>query len=195
MRWSRPHRAWVRNRDYAPHAWVDTPGEILGRPDAPSEEDRAEAATLALELTRRDSNKLCQRCWQQDPGLHFIAPNVFGHGDLLRPGAVLHGRRLGWRRWSTEALGQPYGCQSFKSEIDSGPGEPHGYIGLFAGYAFGRPLPAEEVIARQWCSRCQGRAYNVLANTGGTDSEWVQRQVKTSVRVLARRLVEYYGES
>jgi hypothetical protein len=161
VRWSRPHKAWLRSRDDPAHnprdCWVDSPGESFGRPDGPSEESRAAAAELALDFTQQRT-RLCQRCWHFDPGLHFIAPNVYGEPEVycvqvpsytMVDSAGGTGRHKHW--------GSPFGCQSVAHAIDVGSGE---YIGPLAAYVFGNPLPAEEVIAREWCSRCLRAAHD-----------------------------------
>ncbi len=198
VRWSRTHKAWLCSRDTPHDCWVDSPGETDGRPDAPSEADRAAAAVLALEVTRPQRTWMCQRCWHADPGLHFIAPNIYGGPEVycvqvpsytVVDSAGGNGRAKHW--------GSPFGCQSVHHDIDWERQRPGEYIGPLAAYVFGMPLPAEEVIARGWCSRCQRAAHNVRTDAASRDESETERargQVKKHVKGLADALAEYYGE-
>jgi hypothetical protein len=90
--------------------------------------------------------------------------------------------------------GSPFGCQSVAHAIDVGSGE---YIGPLAAYVFGNPLPAEEVIAREWCSRCLRAAHDFRTNAaskGESATELASVRGKTYVRRLAHALADYYGE-
>jgi hypothetical protein len=195
--WSPDNKTWLRSRDYEHPSspWLNSPGEMRGKPDGPSDEDRAAAATLALEFTRREM-PLCQRCWQRHPGLHFIAPNIYGDPEIYcvqMPSYTVVDSRGGSGR--KKHWGSPFSCQSVEYDVDSG-NEPRQYIGPLAVYFFGKPLPAEEVIAREWCSRCEGAAYNVRANSkssGESEVDWARDRVERKVRYIARVLDEYYG--
>ena len=107
-------------------------------------------------MTRPEgSSWICNRCGQREPGLHFIAPNVYGDAELycvqMPSYSVVEssGGSGHLKHW-----GSPFGCQAVAYDIDSDRRGSGGYIGPRAAYVYGRPLPAEEVIGRDWCSRC-----------------------------------------
>lgn len=201
VRWSPSHGAWLANRRHCLHeprdCWEDSPGETLGRPDAPSEEACSSAVELAQEFVRKQATSVCQRCWQESPGLHFIAPNVYGDSEIYcvqMPSYTVvdsnggSGQKKHW--------GSPYGCRYVGCHIDSGWGESQECIGPLAAHMFGRPLPAAEVIAREWCSLCTERAHNVRNNAmarGQEQSEWTHKEVERQVKYVARQLMQYYG--
>jgi hypothetical protein len=193
VRWSPQHTAWLRSLNYSGY-WADSPGEVYGRADAPTEEDFAAALALVRQVTR--GAWICQRCLQPDPCLHFIAPNVYGEPELYcvqMPSCSVVESQGG--QGEVKHWGSPFGCQSVKVAFDVG--EPSNRIGLLAAYVYGRPLPAEEVIRRRWCSRCVGAAYNVRSNAGErgeSQLEWARKQVQMDVRGLRRALADYYGE-
>jgi hypothetical protein len=201
VRWSPSHMSWLCSKDYPPphnprDCWLSAPGETFGRPNAPTEEDRAAAADLALNFIQ-PGRQICQRCWQADPGLHFIAPDVYGDPEIYCvqfPSYTVVDSKGG--SGAKKHSGGPFGCRSVEHVIASGWGERGPYLGPLAAYVFGHPLPADEVIAREWCSRCVGTAYNVKANTGDDESRdaWAKKQVEMHVKHLARTLSGWYGD-
>jgi hypothetical protein len=93
--------------------------------------------------------------------------------------------------------GSPFGCQSVELYIDSYAFSRSPHIGPLAAYLFGQPLPADEVINREWCSRCAGGAANVRSNAaakGEDEVEWARERVMKHVRGLSRTLAEDFGE-
>ena len=199
VRWSPQHGAWVRSSDYARYGrdpWLDEPGEVYGKPDAPTEQDRAEAASLAHSVISPETRPFfCQRCWRSDPGSHFIAPDVYGEAELycLQVPAYSVVASSGGSG-TVKHWGSPFGCHSVKHNIDSDLGGRGPYIGPLAAYVFGHPLPADEVINREWCSRCAGSANNAHDASRQGQAEWASEQVRKHVRRLSRALTEYYGE-
>jgi hypothetical protein len=157
---------------------------MWGNPDAPTEEDRAAAAMLALTVV--GPSWFCQRCLQSDPGLHFIASDVFGRPAVycvqVPSYSVVNSSGGGGDR---KHSGRPWGCRSVGSWIDPD---------ARAAYVYGQPLPAEEVINREWCSRCQSAAANVVDNAaaqGESATDWDEERTRRDVRVLMRQLAEH----
>lgn len=201
VRWSSRHAAWLSTYPYASPGrspWHDEPRETLGRPDAPDEESRQAALALARRVTHPPVGQpfYCQQCWQHRPDAHFIAPDVHGSPTLYCVQVPSYevvdsfggnGQKKHW--------GSPFACHAVKSEIDPGlVRDPR--IGPVAAYVFGRPLPADEVIDREWCSRCLGAAENVRSNAareGADEAEWAQARTEVAVRNLGRMLSSYFG--
>jgi hypothetical protein len=202
VRWSPTHRAWLQSHPYARHGtrpWLASPGETFDLPDAPYEDELTAAITLAHRVTAPSRSPwFCQHCWQTTPAIHFIAPDIHGDPELYcvqTPSFAIVDSSGG--SGTVKHWGSPFGCQSVGSSIDSelyGRGE---YIGPLAGYVYGRPLPAEEVINRDWCSRCVGTAHNVRTNAatkGESEAEWARERAKRHVTRLGLELAQYYGD-
>lgn len=197
VRWSAEHGAWIRTRDFeGPNRrWRDAPAEIFGRADAPDEEDRAAAVTVAHAFA---SASRCDRCRSVAKSeQHFIAPNVHGEPEvycLQMPSYTVVDSRGGdgeKKHW-----GSPFGCQSVEAWIDD-DWPYREFIGPVAAYVYGSPLPAEAVIDRDWCSRCVGAAHNARTNAatrGESAREWASERNQSHVRALSRDLAEYYGD-
>lgn len=194
-------RAWLGTHDYARYRsdpWLDSAGGTFGRPDTPSPDELAAAVALASKVTAPRKPFFCQRCWQSSPAFHFIAPDVYGEPELycvqIPSFAVVDsaGGSGDLKHW-----GSPFGCQSVEYAIDSDLYVGGQYIGPLAGYVYGRPLPAEEVINRDWCSRCQGRAQNVRSNAslrGEDETELASERGRARVKRLGHELIGYYGD-
>jgi hypothetical protein len=203
VRWSPTHTAWVRSAAYSrymPDPWLDIPGEVYGHVDAPTEEDRAAAISLAASVIRPERSPfLCQRCGLGESRNHFIAPDVNGDPELYClqvPAYSVVGSSGGTGR--LKHWGSPYGCHSVKYSIDSDAYARRSYIGPLAAYVFGAPLPADGVINREWCARCTGTAANVRSNSAGQGEDaidWIREEVRKDVLRLSRSLAEYYGEA
>lgn len=200
VRWSPEHGGWLRSKDWSPYSrgrWAEVPEEIHGRPDAPTEPDRAAAVALASQVCQPQTTWTCSRCGLREPRLHFIAPNLLGEPELYcvqvpSYAVVGSGGQSHVKHW-----GSPFGCQAVKSSIavDDGTGSP--YIGPLAAYVYGDPLPAEEVINRDWCSRCVGFAHNVRDNAaerGESPTDWASERVRIHATALGRDLARYYGD-
>ena len=197
VRWSAEYGAWIRTRDIEVpgRRWRDAPSALYGRPDAPEEEVRAAAVEAARAFISKSG---CGRCYQAArPELHFIAPDVHGEPAVyclqVPSYTVVDSRRGGGEK---KHWGSPFGCQSVEKWVadDAPRGE---YIGPVAAYVYGMPLPAEEVINRDWCSRCVGAADNVrtnAANRNESATEWAREQNQSNIRGLVRYLTEYYGD-
>lgn len=201
VRWSPPHDAWTSNKDYARYLddpWRSEPGEVFGQSDAPYENELVAALVVAKRVVAPGRNRFyCEYCFRDDAQAHFIAPNVADEPTLYCVQCPAYsvvessggsGRVKHW--------GSPFGCQSVEHHISSGGYSRDPYIGPVAAYVYGRPLPADEVINREWCSRCVGAAHNVRTNaaaSGDEESEWAREQTQTNVRYLSRRLLDYYG--
>jgi hypothetical protein len=201
VRWSPTARAWLSSHAYAryrPDPWLDSPEETFGRPDTPYEAELVAAVELASKVTAPQTRFFCQRCWQSSPAFHFIAPDVYGDPELYCvqvPSFTVVNSSGG--NGTLKHWGSPFGCQSVQYAIDSDLYTGTEYIGPRAGYVYGQPLPAEEVINRDWCSRCQGHAYNARSNAsskGGTEAELARKNAKMHVRQLGRELIDYFGE-
>lgn len=88
---------------------------------------------------------------------------------VLPPEAVAPCRRLVWRRH----YGGPSGCASVKRYID----EDGDYRkGPRAIYLYGEPLPAEEVIEREWCARCGGYWFNAGGVSEDHSDEFMRKE-------------------
>ncbi|NMO50413.1 hypothetical protein HH310_04300 [Actinoplanes sp. TBRC 11911] len=202
IRWSTQHNAWVRGEAYGRYLadpWLTEPGQTFGRPDGPAEEDQVAASALANSVVKPDGRPFfCQRCWGSGPESHFIAPDVYGDPELYcvqMPAYSVVDSSGG--SGEVKHWGSPYGCQSVDQSIDTASTGREPYLGPCAAYVFGRPLPADEVINRDWCSRCTGFASNVKHNAaerGEDQVEWARKETRRHVRRLSRSLAEYYGE-
>lgn len=202
--WSPTHAAWLRNTTYSRYMpsdgrWLGAPGQTFDRPDGPGEEDCAAAGNVALSITKPQQGSWhCQRCWKSEPFLHFIAPDVYGDPQVYCvqvPSYSVVGSSGG--QGVVKHWGSPFGCQSVDRHIDSVLDPDGPYVGPVAAYLYGEPLPAEEVIDREWCSRCSGTAQNVrqnAASTGELETDRVREQVKRHLRRLRRDLAEYDEE-
>lgn len=202
VRWSPAHDAWTSNKDYSRHLddpWRSEPGEVFGQADAPYEDELVAALVVAERVLAPGRNPFyCEFCFRNDAQAHFIAPNVTGDPTLYCVQSPAYsvvessggnGRVKHW--------GSPFGCQSVEHHISSGRYIRDPYIGPVAAYVYGRPLPADEVINREWCSRCVGAAQNVRTNasvSGVDESDWARERTQANVRSLSRRLVDYYGD-
>lgn len=201
VRWSPAHDGWTSNKDYARYLhnpWNSLPREVFGQADAPYEDELVAAIVVAKRVIAAAGSRFyCEYCFRDDAQAHFIAPNVVGEPTLYcvqSPSYSVvessggNGRVKHW--------GSPFGCQSVEHHISSGGYTRDPYIGPVAAYVYGRPLPADEVINREWCSRCVGAAHNVRANaaaSGDDELEWARERTQTNVRFLSRRLLDYYG--
>lgn len=201
VRWSPSHDAWLRSEGYGrymQHPWLNEPGETYGSADAPTEEDQAAAIALANKVIHPDGRPFfCERCHKSDAASHFITPNIHSEPELYclqAPTCSVVGSSGGGgllKHW-----GSPFGCQSVKHWIDTGDLGRTPFIGPLAAYVFGRPLPADEVINREWCSRCAVAAENVRHNAaeqGANEVQWTRKQIRMHVLFLSHRLTEYYG--
>jgi ribosomal protein L37E len=199
--WSKEHQGWLRNRDWAQSLdrefWIEEPGLTFGRPDNPIEAQLSAAVDLAQRVVRSESTWFCQRCGQTAPELHFICPNIYCEPEIYcvevpSYGVVeSHGGNGQVKHW-----GSPYGCQSVDVVFDSGYVAP--YIGPRALYPFGRPLPANDVITREWCSRCSGAAYNVrdhASRTGESELDAMRKEAEVYIKHAARQLLRYFGDA
>jgi hypothetical protein len=202
VRWSPPHGAWLSSKDFARYSadpWRDEPGTSFGHVDAPYEDELTSAIALARHVLRPAKGSFfCEYCLRTDARAHFIAPNVHSEPELYclqvpafsvvaSPGG--NGQMKHW--------GSPFGCQSVDHHISTGGYGRRRYIGPIAAYVFGLPLPADEVINREWCSRCIGAAFNVrnnAASSGADEDEWAREQTRRHVGHLSRSLVRYYGD-
>lgn len=201
VRWSPQNNAWTRNKDYARYLdapWRSEPGEVFGQSDAPHEDELVAALVVAKRVVATGRNRFyCECCFHDDAQSHFIAPNVYGEPTLFcvqYPSYSVvessggNGRVKHW--------GSPFGCQSVKHHISDRSYSQAPYIGPVAVHVYGRPLPADEVINREWCSRCVGAAYNVRNNAAasGDDAlEWAREKTQSDVQYLSRRLLDYDG--
>lgn len=175
------------------------PGETFGKPDGPAEDDQIASLALANSVLNPDGQSFfCQRCWTSSPGSHFITPDVHGDAELYclqMPAYSVVDSSGG--SGQVKHWGSPYGCHSVDQSVDTSSAGREPYLGPRAAYVFGRPLPADEVINRDWCSRCSGFASNVRNNAAQRREdqvEWARKEVRGHVRQLSRRLAEYYGE-
>lgn len=199
--WSPAHNAWTRNKDYARYLgepWRSEPGEAFGKADAPYEDELVAALVVAGGVVAPELSRFyCEYCFRSEAQAHFIAPNVNGEPSLYCVQSPVYsvvessggnGRVKHW--------GSPFGCQSVEHHISSGGDSRDPYIGPVAAYVYGRPLPADEVINREWCSRCVGAAHNVHNNAAASGDDQLERareQTQTNVRYMSRRLLDYYG--
>lgn len=196
VRWSSSHSAWTRNRDYARDTWHSEPGQVSGQPDEPYGDELVAALAIAERVVRSGRSQFyCEYCFRNDPQAHFIAPDVEGEPALYCVQSPAYsvvessGGNGKAKHW-----GSPFGCQSVKVQISSGGYSREPYIGPVAAYVYGCPLPADEVINREWCSRCAGAAQNVRSNaatSGDYPLEWARDRTKTNVGHLSRQLLNY----
>jgi hypothetical protein len=201
VRWSPIHRAWLRNSDYGRYrrpAWLSTPGETYGEPDAPYEDELASAISIAERLLHpRKSEFFCQRCYRSEPQAHFIAPDVHGEPELycLQVPAYSVVESSG-NSGTVKHWGSPFGCHSVKPYISTGYYTYDSFIGPMAAYTYGRPLPADEVIDREWCARCVNLAANVRNNAaaaGEDETQWAREHARSDTARLAQTLATYYA--
>jgi len=176
VRWSTPHQSWLRSVDHSRYrrsAWTSEPGMLHGKPDRPDTTEQTTACSVAGTAIGQDETPhFCPRCWREDPQSHFIAPDVYGEPELYCVQVPAYsvvdssGGAGVLKHW-----GSPFGCQSVKGTIESSELPRESHIGPAAAYVFGTPLPADEVIDREWCSRCTRAAENVRANSTQTGED------------------------
>lgn len=202
VRWSPTHEAWTRNKDYARHLddpWRSEPGETLGEADGPFEDDLIAALVVAESVVTPGRSQFhCEYCYRDAALTHFIAPNVNGEPSLYcvqSPAFTVVESSGGAGR--VKHWGSPFGCQSVEHHISSSGYSCDTNIGPVAAYLYGRPLPADEVINREWCSRCVGAAHNVRTNaaaSGEDELDWARERTKRNVRFLSRQLLDRYSD-
>jgi hypothetical protein len=203
VRWSPTHAGWLRNSDYSRYLqsdsrWLSAPAQTFDQPDGPTGEEFDAAAELAFSVTEKQRPWYCDRCWNSEPSLHFIAPDIYGDPQaycVQAPSYSVVGSSGG--QGLVKHWGSPFGCRSVQSHIDWMSDANGPYTGPAAAYLYGQPLPAEEVIGREWCSHCSGAAHNVRSSaTRGDESEAgrAEERAKRDLRRLRRELGEYYGD-
>ncbi|MBK0332055.1 hypothetical protein I8D64_11660 [Brachybacterium sp. MASK1Z-5] len=182
LRWAPVDRAWKR---LTIDGW--SPGVVAG--DAPREDQLSEALT---EAQRFRGSTWCARCDRPaDPAKHFICVGVLGEPEsycVQKPASEVVDSRGGTgqlKHWGTH-----WGCQVVEPARESAslPGF-EGSHAVTAGYVYGRPLLADEVMERDWCSRCQSRAFRLRGRTIDLDSS-IEDQLR-DVRDLALYLKHY----
>lgn len=148
LRWSPIHEAWLR-RTSSDLAWAADPVEG----DEVDEDELVAALTLARDFPISSS---CPRCWAAPtPSTHYIAIDVVGEPTVYcvqQPTHEVVGARGG--RGVKKHSGSPFGCIAAKAETVTGSVLGVGRHAVVAGYVYGEPLMADEVMLRTWCSRC-----------------------------------------
>jgi hypothetical protein len=153
IRWSRAQRIWqYRRSSYFPYE------AAVG----PYAEPNDEVVRQLLELgSRFDQGRPCRHCYLSDPGMHGVAPDVFGDLRvycLLRPSPSVVASGAGRMKHAGEGLG----CHAitprwFRCE-DSGRRLA----------AYGHVLDTASVLSMAWCGRCQSIAASRSASTPGS---------------------------
>lgn len=130
--------------------------------------------------------------------MHYIAPDVYGDPALycvqVPPYSVVDSKG---GRGSAKHWGSPFGCQSVTRFIDIGMNVSGPYMGPLAAYTFGEPLVADEVIDREWCSRCSNTADTVRRNAaerGESEDDWFKEHAKRDLGGLVRDLRDYLDD-
>jgi hypothetical protein len=194
--WSPRYQDWLRSRDgrvQSRDTFLKRPGTTDGHPDEPDQEKLTAAEELAARVFDSDDPWVCERCGQRAPRLHFIAPDVHGVPavycvevpalDVVESKGVV-GLVKHW--------GSPFACQSVNPAIETGPADVE--IGPRVLYPFGKPLPAGDVIARDWCSRCvqsAAAAVEVAARNGEPVEARMRVQAEIMIKNTALELLRY----
>lgn len=154
LRWSRRHRAWLRREQRGD--WFDWATE-------PVEGDVVDADEYAVALLTADrfiEKQWCLRCLiTPRTETHFIAPDVLGEPEVYcvqRPAYEIVGGS-----GTKKHLGGPAGCQHVGPALVTGPVPGVSDHAVVGGLLYGEPLPADEVLLRDWCSICARGAWRV----------------------------------
>lgn len=188
LRWSPGCQGWVR---YAGHGWADT--AVAG--DAVDEQQ----LTAAIEVVNAFvAERVCQECGVAATGeLHYVSVDVVGAPVIsclqlpafhIVDSAKGSGRLKHW--------GSPFGCDAV-----GGPALLRGEVAGFgrdvmAGFVYGRPLSARQVLERPWCSRCRRAARNVFeehVDEVGAEGNRDFEVHRSALRRLARLLEQAAG--
>ncbi|AKN16881.1 hypothetical protein MHAE_00955 [Mycobacterium haemophilum DSM 44634] len=124
--------------------------------------------------------------------MHFIVDGIDGEPELYclqKPSLhVVDSFGGGGRK---KHYGGPSGCASVKRYID----EDGDYRkGPRAIYLYGEPLPAEEVIEREWCARCGGYWFNAGGVSEDYSDEFMRKETRWRIRGLTEDLAARYNE-
>ena len=180
LRWSSDDHAWRRWSsicdDWEPGVDPST---------APDDDDLKSALRLAAKSD-------CGDCGGR-PAVHLIEVDPFGRPTrycVQRPSASVVGSSGTKKHW-----GSPHGCltnsvyqgERYEYERHDGVSWPGGW------FLYGEPLPADLMLASEWCSRCTRTAGNLATNYGlftGTHEQrsaaWERYEQETARRVKLR---------
>lgn len=156
VRWSKEHHDWLPERfpGYAA-GWAKEPDDESEKWRAgPFPEHLEKAVEIAMTVTGKQWH--CGTCDCDYPVMHYVCDDADTQPKLyciqVPPLDVVASHGGGGRK---KHVGGPGGCAAVKLDL-----ERNFDIGPLAVYVYGQPLPAMEVIERDWCGRCTGGAFN-----------------------------------
>jgi hypothetical protein len=181
--WSPVHRDWLRKSRFAAR-WDTVP--VDG--DKVDEEELEAALALANDYPGVNAQHQCE-CMPRRQS-HYIAVDMFGKPRIYCVQAPAFdvvgssgegGVRKHW--------GSTSGCTAVRTAIVSGPVAGTDRSRTFAACVFGVPLPADEVLMRDWCRTCSTRAARVASRSD--NSEYYLQEHEGHVRALAGEIRRY----